>query len=263
MKLRIVAGNIFVKTVVNGHAGWMMVDTGCSGTSFDKGFTQRAGLTTAGYGQGYDTTTGLGKIPLAVVSLIDIGPIRLKGLQCAVIDYGLLQRTLKMKFIGILGAELFQNRLILLDVPRGRLACVKTVPRSFIRNIPIRRFTYDRPVVEVMVDGMKISALVDTGNAKTPVIVHSQRMAMTLRRRYPAAARIRHSGVTGKKRTGAAITCPVLFAGRDLPATTVVLKDGGSIPMSGARVQGNIGLPLLRDRQFILDYSRRLLHFKP
>lgn len=264
MKIKFASDNIFVRAVVNGHPGWMMVDTGCSSTSLDKGFCRRAGLSSTGYCHGYDATSGLGKMPLASVPRIKAGSIHLKDMQCAIIDYGPLQRALKIEFIGILGAELFQNRLILLDVGRRRLASIKAVPRSFVHRVPISRFVNGIPLVKIMAGRIKISAMVDTGNAKIPFIVYSPRIVERLRCKFSSKGRTRHWGVSGKdKTTATVIGCPVGFAGLALPETRVVCQDPGSGSILGARIQGNIGLPLLRGYQIVFDYQNKFLYLKP
>jgi len=242
----------------------MMVDTGCSSTSLDKVFCRRAGLAIKEYAQGFDAVTGIGKIPLALVSRINVGSIHLKEIQCAIIDYGPLQRALKIKFIGILGAELFQNRLILLDVDRRRLASIKVVPRSFIHRVPISRFVNGIPLVKIVAGRIKISAMVDTGNAKIPLIVYSPRIVERLRCKFPSKGQTRHWGVSGKGKINATvIDCPVGFAGLALPGASVVCQDSSSDSILGARIQGNIGLPLLRGHQIVFDYQNKYLYFKP
>ncbi len=242
----------------------MMVDTGCSSTSLDKVFCRQAGLATKEYAQGFDAVTGIGKIPLALVTRINVGSIHLKEIQCAIIDYGPLQRALKIKFIGILGAELFQNRLILLDAGRGRLVSIKAVPRSFVHRVPIVRFVNGIPLVKIVAGRIKISAMVDTGNAKIPLIVYSPRIVERLRCKFPPQGSTRHWGVSEKNKTKAAISiCPTSFAGFKLPETTVVCHDAGSSAIVSKMIQGNIGLPLFHNHPIIFDYPHKLLHLKP
>ena len=109
------AGNhTFIEVVINDQELSFVFDTGANGNAINEVTARRLGIESAGSG----TATGAAgsfQIALARGVSISIGGLRLSGVGAALVPLGHLEEALGRPIDGIIGRELMDGRIVVLD----------------------------------------------------------------------------------------------------------------------------------------------------
>jgi predicted aspartyl protease len=166
---------VLVEIAPTGHAtvpvtgsfgtGRFVFDTGAEGSAVYADFAESVGLVATG------SATLQGQTGAADVPLIRLAELGLDGVRKAPIDVVKLPpRADGVPLAGIVGLDVFGDRTIDFDLPRGRIALLDGKPPG-LAGIPVTatRTTGNLLTVPVAIGSVTATAVIDTGARKTRI----------------------------------------------------------------------------------------------
>jgi hypothetical protein len=253
---------IIIPVRINGHETKVLLDTGASLTTLDRGYARSIGLPEgfriAAKGAGGDTDAEL------ISGLtIDAGAMRITDANVAAMDLGSIERSIGMPIHAIFGRDVFNAGVISIDWTKHQLwirsheafrpaagaVALTLTKRGPFNTIPIS-----------IAGAQPVEALLDLGNGG----------ALALPRTYWGdhpeltrllSARTISGGVGGMHPAHAATIPQVSLAGVTLHAVPAVLSDSGN--NDDPTQMANVGIGLLKQFRVDLDLGRDRIYLSP
>ncbi len=260
---------VFIQARVDGAGPYrFLVDTGSSETTIDlnlaKRLAKRAGLS------GHASGAGEQSVRYARYHLdsLRIGSVRLGPMDVPAIDYAPLARTVGMRpFDGVLGAELFEKRVVTID-SRNRLLTFSNVasfrPRSNAIRLRIVPDADGVPIAGGSVNGVAGRFMIDTGDRSWLTLYgpfwRRNDVERTIR---PDVVAMTGYGIGGPIRSIVG-RCQSCTLGSHLladPVTRLSLQRAGSSTRSD--VEGSVGMGILRRFVLSFDYAHQRMWLVP
>lgn len=259
-------GHLVTQVQIHGHGGQLfVVDTGASESAVYAHARARMKLAAEPgaqiemHGAGGSQTVQRYRLPRLSVAGVEADRLLVSGLPTG-IQHG-------DEVMGVLGRDVLGGYLVELDLASDRLGLHRPgeLPRSARgwNQVPIRLMPrVGLVMLDVMLGGAKVTAVLDTGARKTFMNWRAAR----------AAGVDKREGVGGAKTAGGATGHAVLYslrtfdaiaigATRFRPSALAISDLPVFVPIGMDRAPAMIvGLDLLGDRRFVIDYpGRRLL----
>lgn len=259
-------GHLVTQVRIAGHGEqWFVVDTGAAASAVYAHARTRMGLT-AEPGAGIEMHAAGGsqwvqryRLPRLSVAGVDADRLLVSGLPDG-IQHG-------EEIAGVLGGDVLRRHLVEFDLASGRLGLHRSGNRPSSsrgwNEVPIRLMPrVGLVLLDLTLDGTRITAVLDTGARKTFMNWHAARAAGVratekLQRAKMAGGATRHAvRYSLRKFEGIVIGDtrfqPIALAISDLPVFAPIGLDHAPAMI--------VGLDLLGDRRFVIDYpARRLL----
>lgn len=247
---------------INGHETEVLLDTGASATTLDRGYARSIGLPQGTKIQGKGPG-GIVEAELVPGMTVEIGGMRLEKMNVGVMDLAPVSRSLGRRITVILGREFFNSAVVSIDWAASRLEVHS--PQSFSPRIDAVRIDVTRmgPFNTIPVSvagGEPIPALLDVGNGG----------ALALPRTYWASrpdlaslrsAETRLGGVGGLSAARAVVMPRVTLAGRSFTNVPSVLSESGND--HDPTQMANVGIGLLKQFKLDLDLGRDRIYLTP
>ncbi|CAN5314903.1 hypothetical protein BH10BAC4_BH10BAC4_24900 [soil metagenome] len=169
-------------------------------------------------------------------------------------DYGNLQSSNSGDTIhlGTIGADIFQNKVLIIDYPNKQFAICETVPSDYTANlIDITLDEVGRVILPMSLDGKSFRILFDTGSSLFPIITSMSNSVLFST--SPVVDTIQVYA-WGKLRnvTGRVIDSPVILAGQTFSHVKVYTTIDDDVSHDG--ITGNI---LFWDKTVVIDFKNK------
>jgi hypothetical protein len=254
--LRQQAGKLWVPVTVNGHAAEAILDTGAARSSLDAAFAAQAGIATRGRFTGQMIQ---GRVPGAHARDVKVrlGDVVVEAKGAVAVDYGPLSRTFGRPVQVVLGRELFESFVVVVDVEHGE---AEVLPREGFAPPANGRLIALRPArgrmaAPIAVEDQRLWAMVDIGN-DLPLIVSPSPAARRLLQGRPVSTAL--IGGEGSSVVAEVATARRLeFGSYSLPAAPF------QVAPRGLGADANLGLPVLRRFRLTLDFGGRRMWLEP
>jgi predicted aspartyl protease len=237
-------------------------DTGAQGSAVYADFADKAGLVAAG------STSLQGQTGTADVPIIRLGELTVDGVRKTPIDAVKLPRRADgVPLAGIVGLDLFGDRTVDFDLPRGRLALLQpgTRPAGLNGNPVVATPTAgDLLTVPVTIGAVPATAVLDTGARKTRI-----NWALGRLLKLDPAKLAKGDTVQGATNTaiatGATRITDVRLGDRRLAEAPVLVADLPVFETFGVagRPAVILGLDWLAETRMVIDFPARLVWFLP
>lgn len=234
-------------------------DTGAEGSAVYADFAESAGLAAAG------SATLQGQTGAADVPLIRLAELTLDGVRKAPIDVVKLPpRADGVPLAGIVGLDLFGDRTIDFDLPRGRIALLDAKPAGLAgAAVPATPTTGNLLTVPVTIGSATATAVIDTGARKTRINWALGRLLGLDPAKLAKGDTIQ--GATNRPiETGATRVSDVHLGDRRLADAPVLVADLPVFEAFGVADRPAIilGLDWLRETRMVVDFPARLVWFE-
>ena len=253
---------IIIPARVNGHETEVLLDTGASATTLDRGYARSIGLP---QGTKIQAKGPGGTVEAELVSgvTVEVGGMRLDKMSVGVMDLVPVSRNLGHPFSVILGREFFNSAVVSIDWAGSRLqvhAPQSFAPRNGAVRVDLTRIGPFNTIPVSVAGGEPIAALLDVGNGG----------ALALPRTYwggrPDLAALRSAetriGGVGGLNAGRAVLMPqVTLAGRSFANVPTVLAEAGND--HDPTQMANVGIGLLKQFKVDLDLGRDRIYLTP
>jgi predicted aspartyl protease len=234
-------------------------DTGAEGSAVYADFAESAGLVATG------SATLQGQTGAADVPLIRLAELGLDGVRKAPIDVVKLPpRADGVPLAGIVGLDLFGDRTIDFDLPRGRVALLDAKPPG-LAGIPVTATptTGNLLTVPVAIGSVTATAVIDTGARKTRINWALGRLLGLDPAKLAKGDTIQ--GATNKPiETGATRVADVHLGDRRLADAPVLVADLPVFEAFGVADRPAIilGLDWLGETRMVIDFPARQAWFE-
>ncbi|GIV20854.1 MAG: hypothetical protein KatS3mg023_2605 [Armatimonadota bacterium] len=258
LPVRLSQREIFVPVKLNGREYLMMLDTGAGITVVDQPVAEALRLP-PGESMNVLGASGQGEASVTSLASLQIGNVRLRDVQVAVTDLGLIRLIGGSRFGGILGFNVLNRFRVTLDYHRRTVTLERPGGKLPAGTAITAPFPGATPMLEVEVEDIgKVPMLLDTGAAMSILPVEAAQQWQPLR----AASLGLTLGVGGAGSVPRAARASVVrLAGETVRGVTLMFS---SPAPKGAPVQilseagfGLLGNNLLRHFRLTIDYPMR------
>ncbi|MCS6830294.1 MAG: retroviral-like aspartic protease family protein [Armatimonadota bacterium] len=167
LPIRFSQREMFVEVKLNGHEYVMMVDTGAGITVIDQPVAEALRLP-AGESMNVLGAGGQGAASITRLASLQLGSVKLRDLQVAVTNLGLIRLIGGERFGGILGFNVLNRFRVTVDYHRRTLTLDRSggkLPAGWAKRVP---FMGAVPMLDVEVEDIgRVPMLLDTGAAMT------------------------------------------------------------------------------------------------
>lgn len=257
--------HVFVRASVNGYETQVLIDSGAGITVIDKAFFATLGLESTGHVR----VMGVGgTAPASYVSKLrlKLGTFELREVTALVTDLSQIEAHVAHKIPVILGNALFENAVVEIDYPKGRLICHRPELFSYAgsgtRNELVDLGSRTR-YLRCQVEGLAPALFqVDTGSGNTlDLFAGYTKTNRLLVDRKPKSKKY-GGGVGGFRTVVVATIASLVFCGHNLLAIPMSFP-----PAIGAFARtshaGNLGAGILSRFHLWFDYRHNLLYVEP
>lgn len=250
---------IFVPVTLNGREYLMMLDTGAGITVVDQPVAEALRLP-PGESMNVLGVSGQGQASVTRLASLQIGSVRLKDVQVAVTDLGLIRLIGGSRFGGILGFNALNRFRVTIDYHRRTVTLERPVGKLPPGKAVTAEFPGATPMLEVEVEDIgKVPMLLDTG--ATMSILPAEAGQQWQPYRSASLGLTLGVGGAGNVHPRAARAGFVQLAGETIRGVTLMFSSPAS---KGAPVQilseagfGLLGNNLLRHFRLTIDYPMR------
>jgi hypothetical protein len=254
-------GAVFVPTLVNGEAVWMILDTGATMSVLSAPVVERLGVVPAGTGAGAGVG-GLDEVHVLRVDSLGVGGLDLGGVTMAAIDLSGFAGHFGREWGGILGYELFARTVVELDYADSVLtlydpaAYAAPEPEPGLIEVLPLVLGEGIPAVEAEFDGVRGSFALDLGNLNYTTLHRPAVEEHGLEERYPDWRPQLVSGFGGADFHRLVKLGELRLGSVSVPEPLAVLAGETQGALARSRELGNIGQDVLRRfRRVTLDYT--------
>ena len=255
----------FIEVRIDGKGPfWFLLDTGSSVTTVSADLSLHLRLRPVRNGEGAGAGDKAISFKVVHVASLEVGPVSLGPLDAPAIDEKRLSQAVGFqRFDGVLGAEIFKDRVVTIDASRGMLSLVSEgqfrAPAGAVA-IPFLLDENDMPVVQASVDGISGSFQVDTGDRSSLTLFGPFWRKYDLDQSFaPTVRAMTGFGVGGP--ISAILGRPKGFAIGDVavppPVTRLSLQRGGTFTRTDRA--GSIGMGILKRFDMTFDYSNHVM----
>lgn len=256
-----------VLAIVDGHPVSAVIDSGTGVIGIDRAVAAHVGIF---QGQVTGSAMGAGKSlqdvrPVQLTS-ISVGSLRLSDVKGYGIDLKHLSRSAKFPIDILLGASLFENKVITVDYPgrrltfspsAGPLACPSPIPITITSGVPVVDVTLQATVGAVPI---RLKMIVDLGTRHFAAVVGGRFLGSKA-----GVALLRHgtrqqvgTGVGGAMDGTVAQIADLQVGKQDFPGLEVAFSPNAPAFETGA-FDGTLGVPLWQTGTITFDYAHRQL----
>jgi hypothetical protein len=265
LPLSIVDNRPFVDVTINGQGPFaFIVDTGSSQTTVSATTAERLQLPGVGAGTGEGAGEAALAFPVVRVRTLAVGPVSLGALDTPAFDVDVLSRAMGFAhFDGVLGVELFRDRVVTLDVAARTLRIDDPDtfrPPDGAARVPFRLDQNGMPLVEARVQGEAGVFQVDTGDRFSVTLFGAFWRANGLDARLgPLVDAMTGYGSGGpiRARVGRAAAFSIGGVPVASPVTRLSLQQAGAFTR-GDRA-GSIGMGVLQRFSVSFDYRHHVM----
>ena len=248
----------------------MLLDTGTNVSAVDLASAREIGLKvgTTGF-QGTGGGTDKNPAYMTELPLIQVGELVARDTVAAAIDLSKLSQRLGRSIHGVLGYTLLKNRIVEIDYPRRAVRFYSSSPigsselkQKNANTIALPFRLVDRiPIIDVYVNGKKITAVVDTGSSLMFSLKPKAISRLGLQEEADRAQPDTAVGYNGEAlvRNGKINRLSVGEIVLEMPDVTFLMKGMGHDDSSS---EGSIGNVFLKDFVVTFDYTKKTVIFK-
>ena len=269
---------------INGAPARLLLDTGASGISIDQNLAEKAGVkklfdtTIGGIGEEHDVASYIGTVE----------KVRIGNLEFANCQVGVLKERQVVGEDGLIGADVFENFLIDINMPKHKLKLSQLPPypdqteqaMSLGSGAAVNKYAHDRYFPPEMKDYTAVFIsrsdlliptsvnssspklfLIDTGAFDNQLSLATAREVTKVRTDYDNYGTIK--GVSGKVKTVYRAEQAVLqFANFKQDRSDLFAFDLAHISFgSGTEISGILGFQMLFELEMKIDYRDGLIKF--
>jgi len=262
--------HILVRGTVNeSDSLWFIVDTGASGHVLNASTAKRLGLRTE---EGATAGGAGGEVPAARVrdARIFLPGVELDAEHIIAISLDMLALKTGHPCDGIVGYELFAERVVTIDYDRGQLVLRRAKefrPPAGAATLPLT-LRHNHPYVPARVtlpggEPVEGSFVLDTGSVLSLILSPSFVAEQKAIERVPRTIQVQLGGVGGPTRYPLGRIAKLELGPHALLGPTAVLREGRGGFTSAEETAGNIGGEVLSRFRVTFDYGRKRVHFEP
>lgn len=253
--------HVVVPVSLNGrHDTRFFLDSGAGMSCVDEAYATDLELTVEGVfpAQG---VVGYDSVGIATADSLTIGCYKVDSPRLAVVDLGPFQSLSGPTVQGLLGYDFF-SRFIIGSLDDDTLLVAQPdyqISRDGFVEIPFE-FVANIPVIEGFVNGHHGTFMVDTGNSFDLIVYTPFAMSTGLMPSHGELPGSPAAGIGGTGEVMIATVDSVEIGGLLVRDVNAIFSSDGKGVLSAREAAGNIGLGLLRQFDWILDYAgKRLL----
>lgn len=265
LPLSIVDNRPFVDVTIDGQGPFaFIVDTGSSDTTVSTATAARLRLPRVGAGTGAGAGEQALAFPVVHVRALRVGTVSLGALDAPAFDVGVLSRAMGFaRFDGVLGVELFRDRVVTLDA--GARTLTIEAPDAFHPPegaVPVK-FRLDQngmPLVDATVQGEAGVFQVDTGDRFSLTLFGAFWRERGLDARLgPLVEAMTGYGGGGpiRARVGRAAACSIGDVALAPPVTRLSLQQAGGFARTDRA--GSFGMGVLGRYRVSFDYPHQVM----
>jgi hypothetical protein len=246
---------IYFTALINSHPVRVLLDSGAEASVIDHTLAQRLNVRSSGR-IGVEGAGGSAEAAFTRGLTIQLGRLNMSGVTAIAMDLHRIGRDVGTPLEAILGLEPFNELIVDLDFAHHRLAFRRPVgfqPPRAARRVSATPAQGNR-AVPIQVEGRpEILAIMDLGNGSPlDLFPNYWKKENLLQGRPHAEAQMAGSG--GKQPATQVTLRNVVFARESFTDVPVNLTAAAATTENSTRVQGNIGLPILRRFRVITDF---------
>lgn len=271
------AGNLLLlEATVDSVRGNFILDTGAPylvlNAAYFRHLTHSRGAFSSGISGAADSPVAVGN-----VDRLEVGSLYYNAVDADIIDLGHIENKRQIRILGLFGASLFSNVMMLVDMSNDQLVLYRTDDQGKVLEFSdapcdslIREQSFDLQLnfrlcdqkifLPVEINGQKMNWMVDTGAEANVVDAWSNKKVM---RDFIISRRLNLTGSTGERQDALVGIVPELEIGNQVFSMqqTIVTSMRELSETCSMYIDGILGYQFLSQGVFTLNFSNRVFTF--